>query len=193
METSTAGSPGERSAPAQAQVMAQSPPQSPISSRPCATGQQEAALLREASEALALRSAQRRDGDTEPLRDHALLQTSYACGCKGHGWWQRRRSRRQPLKPPTSVVRVPCVALGDFLSAGVPHSTAAFSVLSQAGILRPHARTTTCIYVVSAIAHHPSPHGCLFFLRCLPTNSPRGPRDMRARSSGCAHGEVDGV
>ena len=85
METSTAECPGESSVPAQAQVIEQSPPQSPLSGRPCVTGQQEAALLREASEALALRSAQRRDGDDVSLRAHALLQTSYAAAARGKG------------------------------------------------------------------------------------------------------------
>ena len=50
-----ANHPGGNSTPAQAQAMDVSPPISPPSSPPCAVGRREEVLLREASEALALR------------------------------------------------------------------------------------------------------------------------------------------
>ena len=63
-----ANSPGGSSAPANTQAMDVSPPASPPSSPLCAAGRREEVLLREASDALASRSAQRLNGDAESQR-----------------------------------------------------------------------------------------------------------------------------
>ena len=81
---SMAGSPGDDTpVAAQTQMMGASPPTSPASSPSRITVRQEEALLQEASETLAARSAQRRDGDAVSLRAHALLQTSLGGGRGG--------------------------------------------------------------------------------------------------------------
>lgn len=86
-ELSAANNTGGSPAPAQTQAMVLSPPNSPPSSPLCATGRQEAALLREASDTLAARSAQRRDGDDTSL--WPLPRDSRAMAARGKGGGQR--------------------------------------------------------------------------------------------------------
>ena len=81
--STTAKSPGGSPAAAQTRAMELSPPTSPPSSPPSATGRQEAELLREASDALAARSAQRREGDDALL--WPLPRDSYAMADPGKG------------------------------------------------------------------------------------------------------------
>ena len=79
----TASRPGDAPAAAQTQSVDLSPPTSPPSSPPRITGKLEAALLQEASDALASRSTQRRRGSAEALRPLPLI--SYSAAAQGRG------------------------------------------------------------------------------------------------------------
>jgi hypothetical protein len=81
----TAEDPGGSPAAAQTRAMELSPPNSPPSSPPSATGRQEAELLREASDTLAARSAQRRNGDAESLCPLPRATHARALAARGKG------------------------------------------------------------------------------------------------------------
>ena len=96
VSATTAANPGDSPAAAQTRAMELTPPNSPPSSPPSATGRQEAELLREASDTLAARSAQRRNGDAESLcpLPRATYARALAARGKGGGQGARRSGRR---------------------------------------------------------------------------------------------------